>query len=148
MSGRRSRTGVGWRVGDTIATTVVPGQWRIMLDGMPANDNERRRWHWTRRHTEDTSWKAAVVYACKELGIPAMQRVRLSAVVFRRALWVADESNDRARLKPLEDGLVLAGVVPNDTRGHVEWGSVTEARGKPGVVLVVEALGGAEGAPG
>lgn len=79
--------------------------------------------------------------------MPTLERVRISAVMERRSLGVADEDNDRSRLKPLVDGLRDAGVIANDTRGFVEWGTVTERRAGPdgpGVLLIVEALEHAE----
>lgn len=88
-------------------------------------------------------WREASWTMAKAAGYPPMQRVRLSAVFRRRALGTADEDNDRARLKPLVDGLRDAKVIPNDTRGYVEWGEVTEEHAGPegpGVLLIVEAL--------
>ena len=75
--------------------------------------------------------------ACKMAAIPPLARVRLSAVIIRKHLGVADPDNDAARVKPIIDGIVAAGVIPTDTYRYVEWGGVAERRGAPGVELVI-----------
>lgn len=89
-------------------------------------------------------WRQAGRDLAKAQQIPPLARVRISAVIKRRAIGKADEDNDRARLKPLVDGLRDAKVLTNDTRGHVDYGACTEERAGPegpGVLLIVEALG-------
>lgn len=114
-------------------------RWELLFDGMPPGPNARPNYHARARVTR--YWReCAAVYARHVYQVPPLPRVRLSAVFFRRTIGVADEDNDRARLKPLVDGLRDAGVIPNDTRGFVEWGAVTEVRGHPGVRLIVEAI--------
>jgi hypothetical protein len=128
------------------------GPWRtVKVDGgktrarrleMPPGPNGPRGNHfahaqWVRE------WREAAWGMAEAAGYPPMERVRISAIFRRRALGTADEDNDRARLKPLVDGLRDAKIIPNDTRGHVVWGSVTEERADadgPGVLLIVEPL--------
>jgi hypothetical protein len=90
------------------------------------------------------SWREKARLEAKRLEIPLLERARISAVVFRRALGVADNSGDAERLKPLVDGLVDAGVMVDDRRRFVEYGSVEEQRtgrgGEPGIRLIVEAV--------
>jgi hypothetical protein len=72
-----------------------------------------------------------------------LQRARISAVIYRQRLGVADGPGDSERLKPLVDGLVTAGVLANDRRREVEYGEVREEhigdRG-PGILLIVEEI--------
>lgn len=71
------------------------------------------------------------------------ERVRISAVLFRRALGTADPDNDIARLKPILDGLRDARVLRKDTYGGVEIAPPREERAGadgPGVLLIVEEL--------
>lgn len=73
--------------------------------------------------------------------IPKLARIRISATFFRRAMGVADYDGDVFGLKHLLDGIVSAGVVPNDSRRYVQWGDVTEERGRPyRVELTIEEL--------
>jgi hypothetical protein len=87
-------------------------------------------------------WRAEGWAAARTAGIPALARIRLSAVVYRERLGIADAENDHARLAPLQDGIVDAGVIPKDTYRYCERGTVTEERaGKeegPGILLIVE----------
>lgn len=88
-------------------------------------------------------WRDEAKHMATGAGIPPCGRIRLSAVVYRKAIGVADAENDHARLAPLQDGLVDAGVVPKDTYAYVERGSVTEERAGiagPGVLLIVEVV--------
>lgn len=105
---------------------------------MPPSPNARL--HHMARARSAKHWRTLAHYTAKLDDIPALRRVRITAVLTRRTLGRADEDNDRARLKPLTDGLVDAGILPNDTRGFIEWGPCTEAKGRPGVRLIVEAL--------
>ena len=118
----------------------MTGRWELRFDGLPEADNVRRRWHWARRAAHDKAWRTEAALKAQAARIPGLYRVRLSAVIYRPRLGVADPRNDQARLKVIEDGLVDAGIVPNDTYRYVEVGAIREERGAPGVLLVVEAL--------
>lgn len=124
----------------------MSGRWELMLEEMPPGPNDRL--HWAERARRARGYRAWAHLTARQLAIPPCGRVRISATFTRRVVGRADEDNDRARLKNLADGLVDAGVIPNDTRGHIEWGPCLEAKGTPGVVLVVEALGGGESKEG
>lgn len=108
---------------------------RIRQPELPPSPNDRI--HWRQLGPITKGWRDAACEAAR--GIPEQARIRISAVLYRRALGVSDADNDMARLKPVADGLRDAGVIANDTRGYVEWGPVTEERGTPGVLLIVEA---------
>lgn len=114
-------------------------EYRLRFEGMPPNLLNARLKVRDRLRTVK-AWRERVAWTARAEGLPRLQRARLSAVFTRRALGVADEDGDRCRLKPITDGLVVAGVLPKDTRGHVEWGAVTEEHGPPGVTLIVEVL--------
>lgn len=115
-------------------------RWVLEFDGMPPNPNARL--HYMARARSAKHWRrlASLYHVLLGERIPPQQRVRLSLVFTRRTLGRADEDNDRARAKNLVDGLIDAGVIPNDTRGHIEWGPCTEEKGPPGVRLIIEAL--------
>lgn len=109
----------------------------LRFDGLPPNLlNARLRVR--ERIRAVRHWRERAYLEARLYGIPRLGRICLSATFYRKRLGVADEDGDRCRLKPLLDGLVQAGVIPTDTRAYVEWGSVTEQRGAPGVELVIE----------
>lgn len=86
-------------------------------------------------------WRAAAKSAAWMHLMPSLERARISAIVYRRAIGTADEDNDRSRCKPLVDGLRDAGVIKGDTRKFVTYGLCTEQRAGadgPGILLIVE----------
>lgn len=111
-------------------------RWVLRFDGYPPGPNDSMPLR--ERLTSKVYWRQAAAERIRIQQIPKLGRVKLSAVFYRRALGVADEDNDRARLKPIVDGLVRAGVLPKDTRVFVVWGDVTEERGPDGLALVIE----------
>jgi hypothetical protein len=113
-------------------------RWELTFDSIPPGPNHRL--HWAKKAGLTSAWRQMAMLKAQEARIPMQERIRLSARFLRARLGVADEDNDRARLKPVADGLVDAGVIRKDTRGHIEWGPVTEEHGGPGFVLVIESL--------
>jgi hypothetical protein len=113
-------------------------RWELVFEGIPPGPNHRM--HWRQKAVLTQTWRHKAFLLAKDARIPPQERVRISARFLRRSLGVADEDNDRSRLKPAVDGIVEAGVIPKDTRGHIVWGDVTEEHGKPGVVLVIETI--------
>lgn len=111
---------------------------------LPPNINERRALHPQVERKLVAYWRGLVpLEVRRQHGMRPLERARISAVIYRRSLNVADGSGDAERLKPLVDGLVDAGVLPNDRRSEVSYGAVTEEhigyRG-PGVLLIVEEI--------
>lgn len=111
--------------------------------GLPPNVNERRNMTWKVERGVIGYWRLLAKTVAQYEGIPPLARVRISVIVRRRALGVADEDGDASRAKPLVDGLRDAKVIRNDTRDVVTWGTCTEERmgaEGPGIVLVVEEI--------
>ena len=109
---------------------------------LPPNINERRAMHPMVEKKTVAYWREGVPREVRrQHGMRPLKRARISAVIYRRNLGVADASGDAERIKPLVDGLVDAGVLPNDRRSEVEYGEITEEhigyRGM-GVLLIVE----------
>jgi hypothetical protein len=118
---------------------LSPRTWTLRFEGsVPPGPNARP--HWYTRAGTARQWKELALVRCYLQDIPHLKRIRISAVIYRKRLGVADEDNDRARLKPVIDGIVAAGVVPNDTRQYVEHGPMTEVRGAPALVVIIEEL--------
>lgn len=86
-------------------------------------------------------WKVRTVHRIMiDFGgiVPKFKQVKISAVFYRSRLGVADEDNDRARLKPIVDGIRDSGMIPNDTRKYVVWGEVNEEKGERGFKVIIE----------
>lgn len=116
--------------------------WTLVFTGFPPRPNAEERMPYgvssevarrivQGRRGERDRWKRLGFMAARMHDIPRMQRIRISAVFYRRALNVADWDGDVGSLKHVVDGLVAAGVIPKDTRRHLVWGDVTEERGRP-----------------
>lgn len=113
---------------------------------LPPNINERTRLHWRTERRLTAYWKREAWALAKAQQIPRLARIRVSAVIYRDVLGKADRGGDEERLKPLLDGLVQAGVVPDDTYAFIEHGGVSEVKAAIcGVELIVEALEGEHG---
>jgi crossover junction endodeoxyribonuclease RusA len=124
--------------GETDAIEYIPTSWVLEFPDYPPSPNARM--HFMPRAVLTKDWREAAAMRCKMARIPHLKRIRVSAVVVRRSLGVADEDNDRARLKPIIDGIVDAGVIPNDRRGCIVWGDVGEKRGPKGLLVIIEAI--------
>lgn len=93
------------------------------------------------RRGEQQRWKKLAHMTVRMHDIPKLPRIRISAVFFRRNMNSADYDGDVFAMKRILDGIVAAGVVPNDSRRYVEWGDVLEERGRPyRVELTLEEL--------
>lgn len=124
----------------TIASTLR--SWTLVFPGRPPRPNQTERMpHGVSpeiarkivqaRQAERRKWKELGYLAAFRNDIPRLQRIRISATFYRRALNVADEDGDQSSLKHIVDGLVAAGVIPKDTRRYLVWGDVEEMRGRP-----------------
>ena len=110
---------------------------------LPPNVVERSNLTWPAERALIGYWRLLAKTVAGYADIPRLQRARISGVVYRRAIGVADEDNDKSRLKPLVDGLRDAGVIKNDTRQFVEFGPVTEERAGAdgiGLLLIVDEI--------
>jgi hypothetical protein len=83
-------------------------------------------------------WRTAARDMARARRLPRLERARISIVVYRARLGVADPDNDLARCKALLDGLRDAGALAKDTYGAIEIGTIQERRGDHGILLIVE----------
>lgn len=111
---------------------------RVRRPELPPNANDRL--HWRVKAPWIAEWRKAGCAAAVAHRMPDLGRVCISAVIYRSHIGRADADGDLARLKPIVDGLVDAGVVPDDRRQFVEYGPMIEHRatGEPGILLIIE----------
>lgn len=100
--------------------------WTLYFEGSPASPNDRLG-HFARAG-QNRSWRLRARQKAIEAGVPQLNRAKISSTFYRRNLGVADEDNDRSRLKPIVDGLRDANVLVSDSRGYVIYGSCNERR--------------------
>lgn len=77
------------------------------------------REHWRVRNQITQQVKQAAWALAKQQGVPAMQAVIVELVWFKGDNRRADADNLAATFKPLQDGLVLAKVLPDDSGDRV-----------------------------
>lgn len=102
---------------------------RFSLPGHPENDNVRRRWHWSQRSAHDNEWKTnarwAALYAKQEAESDGLRfpfdRVDVRYTFIKPTKRARDTDNAGAATKPILDGIVAAGIIPDDTDAHVRY---------------------------
>jgi crossover junction endodeoxyribonuclease RusA len=96
--------------------------WRLSFPNGEAPVSSNRRGHWSVRASEQKWWKDATVLLIREKRIPAVGRLDLLLEVTPPDRRRRDSDNLVALLlKPIKDGFVTAGVVPDDTDEYVSW---------------------------
>jgi hypothetical protein len=94
------------------------------LPGHPANDNVRRRWHWSKRNEEDDLWKEDARRVCidainrQRLVVP-WPRVHVTYQFVKPTKQRMDTDNAGGATKPILDGIVMAGLIPDDSGEYV-----------------------------
>lgn len=95
------------------------GPWELHLPlARPLSMNARQ--HWSQRSAEVAQLRQDAAILCKEAKVPKMDRVRVTLVYEPRDNRRRDPINLMATLKPVQDGIVDAGVVPDDTPQFME----------------------------
>lgn len=114
---------------------------RVKLRSMELPPNANDRLHFRVKGPWVKAWRTEAWAAARRRQIPRLERVRVSMVLFRTRLGVADPDGDWQRVKPLLDGLRDAKVLPNDTHKHVTLGTIEEKRGPElGLLLILEEM--------
>jgi Holliday junction resolvase RusA-like endonuclease len=89
----------------------------IVVPGRPENPN-RIRGHWAKRHAITVKWKTAAARhatAALPAGWEPMRRARMSVVHVVPTRAARDLDNLVAAIKASLDGIVLAGVIADDS---------------------------------
>lgn len=78
-----------------------------------------QRLHWARRASITRDVKETVYWLTKAQHIPTLDRISVTLEWQPKDRRRRDADNPTATLKPCLDGLVLAGVIPDDTPHHI-----------------------------
>lgn len=119
---------------------LTPLENELRFEGIPYGPNDRINWQGLAQNRK--KWRESAREAAKKQRIGKNDRIKVHCAVYRERLGLADEDNDRARFKPVIDGLVDAGIIPNDKRNYIVWGRMDEKRvdqnfGKVGIGITI-----------
>jgi hypothetical protein len=121
----------------------------ITIPGDCGDLSPNKRLHWAQRRTLVYRWRAAAAHEAGKIRWRkgAERRVRISWLVRRYLPLDAANVHGSGCLKAIEDGIVEAGLVPDDSPRWVDWGLVTQEngriwRGKAQVICTIEELPG------
>lgn len=99
---------------------LVSTQWILVYDARPWSLNQERTKHWSWRASRTEEWVGAFILLAKEAKVPAMTRIGVT-VHFQMNGQVQDVCNGYPAAKAAIDGIVQAGVIPDDTPEHLAW---------------------------
>lgn len=88
----------------------------------PLSLNRERSLHWAARRRQTDPWKTATFWLAKQARLPAAvagQRTAVTVVLPVRGHYRRDPANYYPTVKAVVDGLVAAGVWPDDTPDYV-----------------------------
>lgn len=116
---------------------MTGGEWRMRLsiDSPPLRDNDRKHWAIKARETaklRTLSWALAIDYR-----IPPLERARIVLHWQPATKRRRDQLSIAPTLKPLVDGLVDAGVLPDDDSEHAELSCCIEPVGAHAAMWLV-----------
>lgn len=110
---------------------VTARQGVVVVRGDAGELSPNRRLHFRTRAARVKRWRDASAWIARELGWTKRNRkVRLTCTIRRWQKTDPFQARATLALKALEDGLVDAGIIPDDTEDWVEWGPVTQETGK------------------
>lgn len=96
----------------------------------PPSPNVRDRLHWSKRNrlVKDIAWRVWVGIHLSKPTASAPKYARIIVHATRHAIKMMDRDNFTGSLKPVIDGLVASGVVPDDTMELVKLGELDQVR--------------------
>ena len=116
----------------------------LEFGAIPSGPNDRLGWYKKSRQTKEFRTGAGLQTRSwrNEHGGISYERIRLSATFSRVTGRAPDPDNEIARLKPIIDGIVDGGLIPDDTAKHLILGDIVSVRGPRGLrVYIAEAEG-------
>lgn len=97
-----------------------PRAWRLVLDATPWSVNAQVRWHYMQRAQVVREWRTAWALLARQQQVPALQACTVEVLTqVAKPGRLHDAGNEFYAAKAAIDGLVDAGVLPNDTPKHL-----------------------------
>lgn len=98
---------------------TAPREWRLDFGPCrPITLNEQRREHWRTHATRVKRFRTISAWLARQAKIPRVGRVSIEVHYVPVQARRRDPMNLVATLKPIEDGIVDAGVIPDDTPAY------------------------------
>ena len=97
----------------------MTGQWILSHNERPITANRYRMLHYQARARYDKSWRAAFFALAKEARVPALQVIEITVQKVQAKGTLSDTMAEAPVVKAAIDGLVDAGVIPDDTGKHL-----------------------------
>lgn len=105
--------------------------------------NSNHRLHWAVRAKRTKAWRTAARYAAH--GLARHERVHVTVYVHKKTRRAYDAHNLVPTVKACIDGIVDAGLIPDDTNAHLVGPDMREGETRPdqpGLTIHVQPLGG------
>ena len=125
-------------------TEIGPPQWFIEM-AIPdtvkrslLNANERS--HWRRRSELSRQWRERTCWLAKAHGIPPLQRASVVTHIAFGDKRRRDVANYQPTAKAIVDGIVDAGVLPDDDDAHLEGPDLRCASGPRCIRVIITEL--------
>ena len=110
----------------------------LILQGMPMSLNPFRNAHYRELHKEKQVWELIVRNEAKLQGLKPMQEVNIVAWFHFKDKRDHDPDNYAACLKPIMDGLVKAGIIPDDSFKYVKDLRIREGKFEKRAYITLE----------
>lgn len=94
-------------------------EWILSFPKKPLNTNAERRGNRFQRADHVKEWRGAYYWLCKQEKVPRMKWISVTAQPFQKRGKLADTSACNPSVKAAIDGIVDAGVIPDDTGEYV-----------------------------
>ena len=146
-----------------------PPHWLLYFDEHPPKPNRLLRGTFGRNASkvrfaiqgEIKRWRSTTKRICETADIPFLGKIKVSALFVRRNVTYtpsvqesmfgalnrgrgADQPGDDASIKPIVDGIVDAGIIPDDNRNWIEYEPSKEQKipkgGRKGLVIRIDPI--------
>ena len=99
----------------------VPARWFLEDDERPWTMNSERSWHWSKRAMRTKSTREKFFYLSKIEKVPKLDYVSIDVVpLYKGASVKADTGSHFPSAKAAVDGIVDAGIIPDDSGKHIQ----------------------------
>jgi len=98
-----------------------PRRWQVQDDQRPWTTNSERTWHFQKRAARVRETRERFFWLAKEAKIPALSKIDVTAVpLVKNRRSMQDVGACFPAVKAAIDGLVDAGVIPDDDAEHLD----------------------------
>lgn len=124
---------------DDLSVIYEPGQLRVMYAQRPWTTNsERRQGHWGKRAQLTRQWREAFRHAVTLVNPPTPTRVEIDAYIWAKSGKLADCASHHPAVKAAIDGLVDAGLIPDDSPKYLSKITFHAPKRKPQDALILK----------